>query len=349
MKREDLFEAIGTIEESRLARTEKRQIVSTKRSIFRVMVAAAIIMSLATTAFAYVGFVVYENPGAMLQAFFGEQPEPHGPDCNCVECRATEPTYEREPLNTEVAGELVAPFISKVGDSFVYEDMLKFTVDAHTFDSVTNCGLLYYTMERPEGTNWAQYPIDYQLENSGEIWDVGDPLSVASRLYLIQEESTPYKLKIAAYYIRGALDMEEPNLVFSFGDAEIYDKQTGELIGYDPALSLQLPFDDGGGMKSLTLEDGKILLSPIGMVIHGGLEGVEVNDAGEIRINRVVIQYADGSEYLVLDRAEGSYTENFGYALMDMKQQNITYSLNRVVDIDNVTAVVINGIKFPVE
>lgn len=349
MKREDLFEAIGTIEESRLTRTEKREIVGAKRTVWRVMVAAAIIMSLATTAFAYVGFVVYDSPGVMLEAFFGQQPAPHGPDCNCVECRATAPTYERAPLNTEVANELVAPFISEVGDSFVYEDMYKFTVDAHTYDSVTGCGLLYYTMERPEDTKWAQYPIEYHLQESGEIWDIGDPLNVPNRLYLVQEESTPYKLKIAAYYIRSEQEKEEPNLVFSFGDAEIYDKQTGEIVGYDPDLSLQLPFDDGGGMKSLSMEDGKILLSPIGMVIYGGLEGVEVNITNEIKISRVVIRYADGSEYLVVDTAEGSYTENFGYGLMDLSLRNITYSLNRVVDIDNVTAVVINGVEFPVE
>ena len=344
MKREDLFEAIGAVEEERLAGSEKRETVNQDRTLWRTMLVAAILVSLATTAFAYVGFVVYENPQVMLKAFFGEQPVPHGPDCSCVECRTTEPTYERVPVDMEAAEKYVAPFISEVGDSFVYEDMYKFTIDAHTYDSVTNCGLLYYTMERPEDTNWSQYPIEYHLQESGEIWDVGDPLNVPSRLYLIPEESTAYKLKIAAYYIRSDLNQDDPNLVFGFGD-EIYDLQTGMIIGRDPALSLHLPFEDGGGMKSLSLEDGKILLSPIGMVIYGGIEGVPVRDSGEVIIDEVVIRYSDGSEYLVINDT----TVNYGYSLLSLEKANLTFALNRVVDIDKVISVSINGVEFPVD
>ena len=39
------------------------------------LIAAVLILSLSVTAFAYVGFVAYENPVAMLNAFFGENIE----------------------------------------------------------------------------------------------------------------------------------------------------------------------------------------------------------------------------------------------------------------------------------
>ncbi len=351
MKKEDLFLAIGEVEESRLARSElsvssdaahweETHMSNYKkrgkgRFLRGLLIAAVVVTMLATTAFAYAGFAVYENPRAMLEAFFGEQPEPHGADCGCAACRATAPTYERGALDEDVAMADVAPYISAVGDSFVYEPTgLKFTVDAHLFDDTVDCGLVYYTVERTG--NRAQYPIDYNLEASGEIWGIGECLTIPSRMYLVQEESTPCKLKIAAYYIRPA-DAAENYLEFSFGSGE--DEHV-----------LYLPYESGSEMKSITLAEGSIVISPIGIVICGGMEGVPVSEgSNEVAINEVVIRYKDGTEYLVEKNADGNDTQNYAYALMDTTLGNITYALNRVVDVENVACVIVNGTEFAVE
>lgn len=359
MNREDLFQAIGQVEEERLARSEmtgpsdvtyqeetemkKQTRRSGTRTMRNLLIAAVLVAALATTAFAYTGFVVYENPRAMLEAFFGMQPEPHGDDCGCADCTATVPTYERVPLD-EDAAQQVEPYIAEIGDSLVYEPTgYKFTLDAHTYDPHTGVGLLYYTMERTE--DMAEYPIEYNLEDNGEIWGVGDVLNVHHRLFLIQGESIPTRLKIAAYYIRSS----EENLVFSFGDAQLYDETTGEFLGYDPEMSLTLPFQQEDGMEGMSLENGNILISPIGLVVKGELPAVEVNDCNEPRVYSVAIRYKDGTEYLVKNDSEENLTMNYGVNLMVIQDDcMVIYALNRVVDLNKVDAVIVNGIEYPI-
>lgn len=347
MKREDLFEAIGGIEETRLAKTESREVVGSKRTVWRVMLAAAIIMSLATTAFAYVGFVVYDNPQAMLQAFFGKQPEPHGSDCRCAECRAAEPTMERVPVNMEVAQKEVAPYISEVGDTAQDKYMgYRITVDAHTYDAATGCGLIYYTMDRVGEK--AQYPINYQLESTGEVWDIPGYISQPERSYLVQEGSTEYSLKIACYYT--VMSADDEYVAIGFQGDEFNEDRT-EVTGEWSDL-LYLPLEDNG-MKSLTLAQGDIVLSPIGLRIDAKnmdflsrtYEDGTVSGPSTDRISRITICYADGSTYPV----KGTDFDNYAYACGPEEESWCAYSLNRIVDVDNVTAVVINDVEFPIE
>ena len=68
-----------------------------KIRMMTLLAAVMLIFALATTAFAYAGFVVYDNPGQMLEAFFGKGKEtPNHSD-----------TYisQREELNEEAAEE----------------------------------------------------------------------------------------------------------------------------------------------------------------------------------------------------------------------------------------------------
>lgn len=353
MKREDLFLAIGEVEEERLARSEKdpsgvthqegsKMETYTRKSgtrIIRNLLIAAVLMTvLATTVFAYVGFVVYENPRAMLEAFFGEQPAPHGEGCLCAECTATVPTYQRENLNVEAAMEEVAPYISEIGDSVTDEQMgFRLTVEAYTYDSATGCGLVYYTLER--FGEKAEYPIDYRLQDDGEIWDISPSANHPYKEYLIQEGSTATSLKIACYFIRG----EGGDDYFRIGFNGLIRKDTDEEV----EDYLILPFESSG-MKSLSLEDGKIILSPIGIVIKGELPCVQAEGSSEPKINRLVIRYQDGTEYLIENEDEKNVTYNFGYSLMELQGEvKLTYALNRVVDVDNVKSVVVNGTEFP--
>lgn len=357
MTREDLFLAIGDVEEIRLARSEamapsddahwedaamSKQEYRKRGSIFRgLLIAAIVVTMLATTAFAYTGFVVYENPQAMLEAFFGEQPEPHGADCLCADCTATAPTFERETLDADTAMEEVAPYISKVGDSVVYEPMnYRITVDAHVYDPATGCGLVYYTLE-----SLGKYTIEYHLQSDGEVWDLPGSKNLPCKEYLIQEESTATKLKIACYYICGDTKESCFRIGFAWEDTDLY----GETVLEKHEEFLYLPLE-GGGMKHHSLADEEIILSPIGLVIKSGLSGIKINTANEPKISSVVIRYADGSEYLVMNEDEGNVTYNYAYSLMELEQESrITYALNRVVDIDNVAAVVINGTEYPVD
>ena len=77
MTREDLFAAIGMMEESRLERTEYTVTAAKGKShkrVFRHFLIAAIVVSmLAVTGYAVAGYMIFENPEAMITAIFGDK------------------------------------------------------------------------------------------------------------------------------------------------------------------------------------------------------------------------------------------------------------------------------------
>ena len=79
MTREELFTAIGAVEESRLERSElavSPAVTGTRKSgkLFRHLLIAAIIVSmLAVTAYAVAGYLIFESPEAMITAIFGNK------------------------------------------------------------------------------------------------------------------------------------------------------------------------------------------------------------------------------------------------------------------------------------
>lgn len=351
MNREELFAAIGQVEEYRLARMEITSLPPTtetkeetqmktgrksSRRIFRgLLIAAVVVTLLATTVFAYAGFVVYENPRAMLEAFFGKQPEVHGEDCQCEKCITTFPEFQREELDVDTAMEDVAPWISQVGDSVVDECMgNRLTVDAYTYDPNTGCGLVYYTLENEKGR-----ALTYNLQPDGEIYDISPSANHPHKEYLIQTESTATRLKIACYFIRDEIVQED---YFRIGFNGIIRENTEE----ETTDYLYLPLTEND-MKCLTLDEGRITLSPIGLTV-GDLACARADGYHELKVSDVTIRYQDGTEYVVLEDAESGMTANYGYVLSGAEEYWMTFALNRVVDLEQISAVVINGTVFPV-
>ena len=139
MKADDLFLAIGAVEESRLARSEmyvssddkqedKNMKVKPTRIIRNLLVAAVIISMLAVTAYAVTGFLIFDGPEEMVSAIFGDQtgfdhnqgsirPDPDGPPTGIV----VEPTYDRVPADEAIVAEDVAPYVDPVGQSISWE------------------------------------------------------------------------------------------------------------------------------------------------------------------------------------------------------------------------------------
>ena len=69
----------------------------------------------------------------------------------------------------------------------------------------------------------------------------------------------------------------------------------------------------------------------------------------------MVIRYADGTEYLVKDDTGEVPVVNFarGYAEpgdgYETPRKCVTYLLNRVVDLEQVTEVLVDGIGYPID
>lgn len=216
MKREDLFLAIGSVEESRLLRSENpvsagmsqvepSDVRKPTRLLRNLLVAAIVVSMLAVTAYAVTGFLIYESPNAMITAIFGDKtgfdhsdgsirPDPFGgPEGILVE-----PTFDRVPVDETVAGEDVAPHVDAVGQSISFQGYT-LTVDAFVYDSATRCGFFTYLLENPNGVS------GYKLQSTGEIWYEGVPDIVQVNQYgyphIIREKTTDTCLA-ATYYFR---------------------------------------------------------------------------------------------------------------------------------------------------
>ena len=186
MKQEDLFEAIGNVESSRLLRTEletgnvphatdkedktmKKH--SAKRIIRNLLIAAVLVSMLGITAYA-AGYLLFDSPEEMLSAIFGDQTGydhkdvTHWTDPDKPGEVYDNPAFDRVPVEEEVMQSEAAPLVTPVGQSISWKGYT-LTVDANMYDKVTRCGLLTYTIENPNGLP------RYEIDNNGKIWFPG--------------------------------------------------------------------------------------------------------------------------------------------------------------------------------
>lgn len=215
MKKEDLFLAIGSVEESRLLRSEgnvssnlpkEENTMQTRpaRMVRNLLIAAIVVSMLAVTAYAVAGFLIYDSPDEMIAAIFGDRTgfdhsegsirrDPYGgPEGILVE-----PTFDRVPVDETVAGEDVAPYVDAVGQSVSFRGYT-LTIDAFLYDSTTRCGFVTYLLENPDGLP------EYQLQSTGEIYYAGMPdivnVNQYGYPYIIREKTTDTCLAATYYF-----------------------------------------------------------------------------------------------------------------------------------------------------
>ena len=138
MTREELFLAIGEVEESRLLRSEltvqdssamiqkeesamKKRSINTGRMIRNLIAAVMIVTMLAVTAYAVVGYVIFDSPEEMITSIFGDKTgydhkditywsDPEKPGS-----QYTNPAFDRVEADETVVAEDVAPHVSEIG------------------------------------------------------------------------------------------------------------------------------------------------------------------------------------------------------------------------------------------
>lgn len=219
MKREDLFLAIGAVEESRLARSDlavsgpsgachkeeanmKKKGISARRIIRSILVAALVLSMVSITAYAAVGYLIFDSPSEMLTSIFGDKtgydhkdvtqwtdPEKPGSVYD-------NPAYDRVPVDEAVAQSEAAPMVSPVGQSISWQGYT-LTVDANMYDQVTKCGVLTYTIENPNGMT------PYVVGTNGMVTFPDGELLYINQYgysYIIRDQSSDTKLTAAYYY-----------------------------------------------------------------------------------------------------------------------------------------------------
>ena len=288
------------------------------------------------------------DAGAMLEAAFGENgrgtyeyEEFTYKGWNGREVTRFRFGGERSELDMELAGELVEPFVFEVNQTVVSGNYT-LTVLSCLHDPITGTGIVYLTLENPNGFPdmhiWNDGQISWHPEEGGSTWLLyPEPLGL---FYIDHAMTTDTKLYLTCNYISF---FEEKEMTISFMD-------TGEKITF--------PLPEEVRMKQLSLANGDILLTPIGFSCNSTRFNVS-----SIGMPSITIRYEDGTESHIIwyDRYMKKHTgdrtplkdpiQNYVLApeLTDDTRTHKSYLLNFIVDIDQVSSVVINDEEFFVE
>ena len=301
------------------------------------LAAVILIFALATTVFAYAGFVVYENPGQMLEALFGNSGNPSNEGKVYVDDVGQimyEPSFEKEELNEQAAQEYVAPYIFEVAQSISYNGNT-LTVDAASYDPITQCGIVYLHLENPDGVP------PYNTGLDGSFWHL-DASTIRSNIigtyfFVDEEKTTDTYLSLAGYFNKG----------------DYMDEAVLKLHLEDDTQEIVIPLESTETMEHITLGNGGIQLSPIGLVIHG--DKLNLLSGTETIVHYAKICYSDGSEYLVRDDTGDVTVMNHAAAMKEpgdgytTNRKCVTFLLNRVVPVNEVTAVIVDGVSYSVD
>lgn len=318
------------------------------------LVAAAVILvlSMATVAMAYVGFTQYENPRAMLRAFFGD----NGTNTSEGIVEYNEdgqlemnlPGWERVPIDEELAEDLITDHISGENATITWAGYT-LTVEACLYDTLTQGVLIYYTVENPDGISGYGIDPNSQFGWIPEVGNIFITIPLPGATYIDEAMSTETKLYICEYVIIWDYADDPSMLEIEVGvytlDPEPYHENDNTLRDVQGTVPIQLP--DGGGMEALTLSDGNVLVSPIGIRIYEEAFGFDP----AWYIHEIIFRFDDGSEYVLLSNE--NFIDNRMYALGSNAadasiKYNTTHLFNRIVDVNNLVEIILDDVVISV-
>ena len=96
-----------------------------------------------------------------------------------------------------------------------------------------------------------------------------------------------------------------------------------------------IPEKSLGEMSNITLANGDITISPIAMYI----DMTDWTDYPETYNKLCIIRFADGTEYVVRDAEH----ENYMFAVTAGERNDVNYMFNRIIDVNEITSVVLDG------
>lgn len=324
--------------------------IKKRRPVGGYLLAAVLVtFLLATTVFAYVGFTLYENPGEMLEVFFGND-KLTSVEGGKIQVNSGGYTYEvnqpfidRIPLDSTIPAELL-PQIAAVGQSATWKGYT-ITVTAMLHEPILGSGVIYYTLENPNGIT------GYDVQYDGGIWWPGGEKwfwdNCSARDYLIAEESTDTKLSLVCYYHYAAAFQPEENAI------SLCLNESNQSIRL--SLSGFVPKDN-----TVTFGSGEIVVSPVAIELQledipflytKDTDGSTVPPVDAKDIQYLAIRYADGTKYIISQETDTVIHENYAYGSIwddPVRGHLFAISFNRLVDTAKIDAVIINDTEFPV-
>lgn len=289
------------------------------------------------------------------------------------------PGWERGAMDPKVAAE-VAPVVTYIGESMEWNGYT-FTADHLIYDEITGAGALVYTMEfergmpefesyYPNGSFFNEYiSFDGAVSTSMIVPDkTTDDLLVG--YYTFYYVDAPKTVKITfgrnaemglsyremSAEIAKIQDKYSDGIAMEEGDPwwapiTVYGPKVAEWMESFPesdcSIVIELASPEDSECLTIHTAEGDIQMTAMGMSAY--FVGVDEATNGS-----VVIRYADGTEYTVYNHPtwqpkvlygheqnfhEGCLNSEIGYAFL----------FNRLVDLDEVVSVVLNGTEYFVE
>lgn len=353
---EDTFNCVMHMAQGRSVRMKKG---------FRIMLVAVILITAMVLVGAYSGFVLYEKPQEMLEALMGiNARSTYAPQEIEILYQSGDTQWMQNPggirteLDMELADKWIAPYIYQVGERLVDGDIVM-TAEACLVDRATHTAALYLKLENSP---------KYEVTNRGQVWwlNENDEFYYYPKVELIGQE----------FFLSNFLIAEETTTENTLAVILMFTCDEGSegmiLTAGNSGKNVTIPFPEETDMKYLELADGKIVLSPFGAMLDSAYFGIQFWTCDIISI-----LYKNGEEYLLHweDPAWKKYEEepqegtipydrerletreklkdpiyncNFS-VFLDEENTAVVYIFNRVLDLEEVKSVVINGIEYSVE
>lgn len=305
------------------------------------LTAILIAVMLATTVFAAVGFILFDNPMQMIDTLFGNHTGYDHADWNVPDSQgdtAAEYHADRTPVDTGIA-EALAPQAEVVGQSITYAGHT-LTVDANLYDAATKCGFVTYTIENPNGIR------AYAVDPTGEIsFPYGELLitNQYGRSYIIQEKCTDTTLCATYYYQTRNPQNADLELRISFWAAvedpkAFLEQPAEEVMSYtDSPEMIVIPAKTSMDIRTVRSQNGAVTLSPFSVQINLALLPAGAHEF----VNDLTLTFQDGTEYVVKNET----TLNCLFEVGNEDSTEASLMMNRLVDVDSVVSITVNGFE----
>ena len=272
------------------------------------------------------------------------------------------PSKEFVDVDEERAQELLG--------NYVLEEPIVKEIGSHTL-TVENFlynelgGLMYFTLEREGKVTALAGNEDTNLAKGANFTDeadfyfnvkISDELVYSENIYVDMQQSTSEKMYCYSYFLwPDEIDVQQKPYL----SIQKYPCTRGEMDSMNEEERTQmwentveekvtLTEKDAVPTKTLDLgEKGSLRLSPFAMAFDipkmFGLSGLGASST--LNVKHVEVQYKNEESYVVEDKNEN--INNTGYVLGCDPYYKVAF--NRLVDVENIKAVVINDIIIPVE
>ena len=271
------------------------------------------------------------------------------------------PSKEFVDVDEERAQELLGDYVL---EEPIVKELGEHTLTVENFLYNELGGLMYFTLEREGGVTALAGNEDTNLDKGANfteeadfyfIIEIGEQIVGPENIYVDMQQSTAEKMYCYSYFLWSEeIDVQQKPYLFiqkypctrgeiDRMDAEEYSQMCENAVEEKVNLTEQ----DAVPTKTLDLgEKGTLRISAFALAFDiPKMLGLSNLDIDTWNVKHVEIQYKNGESYVVEDKNEN--INNTGYVLGCDPYYKVAF--NRLVDVENIKAVVINEITIPVE